>query len=220
MPTRHPEPARSGGIELDLGQPHELLGRVVPNGDLGSLTLEGKAPGPVGTRCQLIVRFAEPMERHFTVEVQIAWVRHLDGARLKRGFGVAFVPEDQAGRDRVLAYARDELSPRASRYDERIATELPVSIRHEGRVRKEKLIDLSHGGAFIRTVMFLPVGSRLEFRVRPPRSLTRVRLMGKVAWVRKTGTARGMGIEFEYESARQAVRVAEMLRKLAPRRAS
>jgi uncharacterized protein (TIGR02266 family) len=197
-----------------------LLQRVVPNGDLGGLTLEGKAPGPVGTRCQLIIHFAEPSERNFNVEVQIAWVRHLDDARLKRGFGVAFLAEDQAGRDRVIAYARDELPPRASRYDQRIATELPVTIRHEGKVRKERLIDLSHGGAFIRTVMFLPVGSRLEFRVRPPRALMKVRLIGKVAWVRKTGAARGMGIEFEYESARQAVRVAKMLRRLAPRRAS
>ena len=216
MPTRRPEPARgNGGIVLDLQQPRELLDRLVPNGDQGGLTLEGKAPGPVGTRCQLTVRFAEPAERYFNVEVQIAWVRHLDDARLKRGFGVAFLDEDLAGRDRLLAYARDELDTRKSRYDQRIHTELQVTIRHEGKARKEKLIDLSHGGAFIRTMMFLPVGSRLEFRVRPPRSLRRVRLIGKVVWVRKTGIARGMGIEFEYQSARQAVQVAELLRKVA-----
>ena len=203
-------------LTLELRRPKDLLERVLPNGQLGGLVLEGTLPSALGTRVPLTVRFAEPAERHFKVEVQLAWVRHKGSAalNLKEGYGVDFVAEDTAGRDRLLAYAREELATASSRSDVRIFTNLPVKIRHDGRVRKESLIDLSEGGAFVRTGMFLPVGAVLDFAVRPPRSLRSIRVRGRVAWLRKTGDARGFGVEFVYDDPRQAIRVRKLVERL------
>jgi uncharacterized protein (TIGR02266 family) len=187
---------------------------VVPNGRLDGLMLEGKLPARLGELVHLQVRFAEPAKRNFDVRVRLAWVRHKGNAALKEGYGVEFVPEDQAGRDRLLSFARQEVPLEGSRFDERISAALAVRIAHNGQERKEMVWDISQGGAFIQTGMFVPVGSLLELKLRPPGSLTRLKLKGRVAWLRKSGEARGFGVEFLFDNARQSARVLKILNRL------
>jgi len=201
-------------LKLDLQKPQDLSARLVPNGKSGGIMLDGALPGALGAFAELIVRFSEPVERHFSVQVQLAWARHVGNASLKEGYGVDFVDDDQAARERLLAYARGEVAPERSRFDVRIATDLPVTVRYQGKLRKETMLDLSQGGAFVRSSPPVPIGAIVELHVRPPRSLTPIRLRGRVAWIRESGPAPGFGAEFVYDSARQATRIQGLLQKL------
>jgi uncharacterized protein (TIGR02266 family) len=198
-------------LTLDVERPSDLLARHYPNGALGGLTLDGPLPGSLGAPCEVKVQIPSG---HFKVLGRLAWARHQSARGLKECFGVDFVIEDEPARARLLQWAKEELSNATGRSTERFQAELPVTIAHDGKARKEQLFDLSAGGAFVRTGEPLPVGSLLRFELRPPRSLRTLKLKGRVAWVRASGPSAGMGIEFLYEDADQSTRLRKMLHKL------
>lgn len=198
---------------LHVSSPAELAERYYPNGRLGGLSFEGKPPGALGQRVQLRVEVKRPA-RVFVLGGQLAWARHKPAPGQPPSFGVDFVPEDDATRVRLLAFARDELSSDVIRAELRHQVELKVRLVHEGRERRELTADLSTGGAFIRTWNPLPVGSRLEVFLRPPLSLTALALKAHVAWVRLAGDHAGMGLEFEKDAALKA-RLEKLVAKLA-----
>lgn len=200
-------------VVLEVAQPHEVAERYYPNGKLGGLALEGKAPGPLGMLVQLTVRVHQPV-RSFVVKGQLAWARHKAGRGQVPAFGVDFLPEDDATRVRLLAFARDEVEQQATRAEERMQVELQVRLVHEGVTRREHLADLSEGGAFVRTWNPIQPGEAVELLVRPPRSLLSVSLKGRVAWVRPTGPHSGMGIEFDPDDGAGRLHVARILSKL------
>jgi uncharacterized protein (TIGR02266 family) len=203
-------------VGLTVGQPHELAERYYPNGKLGGLSVDGKAPGPLGMRVQLKVRVKKPA-RTFVVKGQLAWARHKAPRGQTAAFGVDFLPEDDATRVRLLAFARNELEEGATRLEDRLQVELPVRLVHEGTTRKEFLADLSAGGAFVRTWNPLEPGELVELSVRPPRSLMSLTLKGRVAWRRTTGQHTGMGIAFEDDGHGARERVEKLLARLSQR---
>lgn len=200
-------------VTLTVGQPHELAERYYPNGKLGGLTLDGKAPGSLGMLVELTVQVKKPA-RTFVLKGQLAWARHQAARGQTPAFGVDFLPEDDATRVRLLAFARNEVEDRATRLEDRLQVELPVRLVHEGTTRKENLADLSAGGAFVRTWNPLQPGEQVELLVRPPRALMSFTLKGRVAWTRTTGQHTGMGIAFDDDGdARE--RVEKLLAKLS-----
>lgn len=201
-------------IRIRLAQPKDLLEHLYPNGKLGGLAFEGPPPVAVGRRCRLELEFDEPARRHFTVQGVLAWARHKGSALLRESYGVDFVPDDESGRDRLLRLARAELPPDRTRFDHRVAASLPVRLGTATEWREESLADLSQGGAFVRTDRPLPVDTPVGMEIRPPRSLRKLRLKGRVAWVRTSGAVVGMGIEFIYDDARQAERVRKAIAAL------
>jgi uncharacterized protein (TIGR02266 family) len=201
-------------VTLTVGQPHELAERYYPNGKLGGLALDGKTPGPLGTEVQLTVQVRVP-PRTFVVRGQLAWARHKAPRGQLASFGVDFLPEDDATRVRLLAFARSEVDATATRLEERLQVELPVRLVHDGTVRRELLADLSPGGAFVRTWNPLQPGEQVELALRPPRSLTTLHVKGRVAWARTTGDHPGMGIEFIDGPLEVRSKVQRLLAKLA-----
>ncbi|GMU60844.1 MAG: hypothetical protein AMXMBFR34_26070 [Myxococcaceae bacterium] len=200
-------------VTLAVGQPHELAERYYPNGKLGGLALDGKAPGPLGLHVELTVRVRKPA-RSFVVRGQLAWARHKAPRGQTAAYGVDFLPEDDATRVRLLAFARNEVHPEATRLEQRLQVELPVRLVHEGTTRREYLADLSSGGAFVRTWNPLQPGEQVELSVRPPLSFFGLTLKGRVAWTRTTGAHPGMGIEFVEEGGEARDRVERLLAKL------
>jgi uncharacterized protein (TIGR02266 family) len=201
-------------LTLSLARPKDLLPRLLPNGRMGGLVLDGPVPDALGARGTLIVLFSEPVERRFEVKVQLAWARHRGTADLKEGFGLDFLPEDASGRDRLLGYAREEVQPESTRYDARVPATLPVTVHCNGRSAHDRLLDLSQGGAFVQTSLALEVGATVSLKIHPPKSLLSIGLRGRVAWVRDEGLARGVGVEFIYDNARQSERVMKLVKRL------
>ena len=199
--------------ELKVASPAELAERYYPNGRLGGLSIEGRAPGVLGQLVVLKVEVQRPA-RQFVLRGQLAWVRHKSAPNQPMGFGVDFVPEDDATRVRLLAFARQEVSSDAVRVERRAQVELKVKLVHEGAQRKELVADLSPGGAFVRSWNPLPVGSKVQLSLRLPLSLLALELEGQVAWVKLAGEHPGMGVEFERDE-RARSKIEKLLQKLA-----
>lgn len=198
-------------LTLEVAFPSDVLARFYPNGKLGGLTLDGKAPGALGQLVALTVKIERP-QREFRAKGQLAWARYQGGAKaLKECFGVDFLTDS----DRLLQFARAELDPSAMRLGPRVATDLPVRISHGGHTRKEFLVDLSDGGAFIRSPSPIPIGHEVELHVKPPHALLGFTLKGRVAWQRNTGQATGFGVEFTDDDEGIRARLAKLLHTLA-----
>ena len=198
---------------LRVSSPAELAEHYYPNGRLGGLSVNGKSPGALGQLVQLRVDVVKPA-RQFVLKGQLAWVRHKSGPNQPTGFGVDFLPEDDATRVRLLAFARQEVSSDATRIEQRQQVELKVRMVHEGRPRKELVADLSPGGAFVRSWNPLPVGAKVALSLRLPLSFSAIDLNGHVAWVRLAGEHPGMGIEFQSDEGSR-VKLEKLLLKLA-----
>ena len=198
---------------LKVASPAELAEHYYPNGRLGGLSVNGKPPGALGQMVLLKVDVVRPA-RQFVLRGQLAWVRHKSGPNQPTGFGVDFLPEDDATRVRLLAFARQELSSDVTRIEQRQQVELKVRMVHEGRQRKELVADLSPGGAFVRSWNPLPVGAKVQLALRLPLSFTAVELKGHIAWVRLAGEHPGMGVEFEPDETARA-KLEKLLQKLA-----
>jgi Tfp pilus assembly protein PilZ len=186
---------------LVLAQPKELADRYYPNGKLGGLAIDGRPPVALGARVTLLVRVKR---REFTIIGQLAWVRH-HTTRQPASFGIDFLPEDDAARVRMMAFARDEVTADSVRVEKRLHVELPVRLVHEGRERLEYLADLSAGGAFVRTWNPISVGELVELTVRAPAVFFTSSLVVQacVVWARVTGQHPGMGLEFICDSETQ-----------------
>lgn len=199
--------------ELKVGSPAELAERYYPNGRLGGLSVEGKSPGVLGQLVLVKVEVERPA-RQFVVRGQLAWARHKASLNQPMGFGVDFVPEDDATRVRLLAFARQEVSSDAVRVERRQQVELKVKLVHEGEQRKEMVADLSAGGAFVRSWNPLPVGAKVQLSLRLPLSLLPLELKGLVAWVKLAGDSSGMGVEFERDEGARA-KIEKLLHRLS-----
>jgi uncharacterized protein (TIGR02266 family) len=197
-------------LTLEVAFPGDVLPRYYPNGRFGGLAVDGKPPGALGENVLLTVKFERP-PRSITVKGQLAWARHRGSVMLKECFGVDFVAEQE----RLLSFAKAELAPEALRGSPRVLVDLPVRITHSGFTRKEFLVDVSTGGAFVRSVLPLNVGDTLELLVKPPRSLTALKLKGVVAWQRLTGDAQGFGVQFVYDGPKERARLEKLLAKLS-----
>jgi Tfp pilus assembly protein PilZ len=182
-------------LEIDVNRPSDLLPRVYPNGKLGGLTIRGAPPANLGEFLAVTVRVKKP-SRAFSFVGQLAWARRKGSKQLSESYGIDFQPEDDATVARMLAFARNEVGPEATRLEARIPVAVAIKLIHGGQERREQLADVSYGGAFVRTWNVLDVDSLVEVVVRPKRALFSVRLSGRVAWVRKLGDSPGMGIEF------------------------
>jgi uncharacterized protein (TIGR02266 family) len=180
---------------------------------LGGLTIDGPIPSALGEIVDLIVRVARP-DREFKVQGQLSWARHKGSRNLKECFGIDFLAGDDSSQ-RLLAFARQDLDPAATRRDPRLVIELPVRIIHDGRARREFLVDLSSGGAFVRSGSPLAIGQQAELQLRPPGSLTSMTLSARVTWVRWTGSAAGMGLMFLEDDAKVRERLDKLLAKLS-----
>ncbi len=201
---------------LSVERPEALLASYFPNGKRGGLTVPGTPPGALGQRVHLTVKVRSPA-REFELKGVIAWARRKGSKALAASWGMELLAEDDAVRERLLAFANREVDSAALRVEPRRPVELTVKLVHGGEERKELLADLSTGGAFIRTRRPLEQGEPVELVVRPPLSFTSVTLKGRVAWARGGGPAAGMGVEFVDRDGSQKEPLRKLLSKLAPK---
>jgi uncharacterized protein (TIGR02266 family) len=198
-------------VELEVEYPADILGRYYPNGKLGGLTLDGKPPGALGQLVALTVKIQRP-DRVLDLRGQLAWARHRGSRMLKECFGVDFVSDPE----RLLSFAKAQIEPEALRAGPRVFTDWPVRITHAGVTRKEFLVDLSQGGAFVRSATPLGVGDAVELHLKVPRTLVGgATVRGVVAWQRMTGDAAGFGVQFVEEDPRARARLDKLLLRLS-----
>ena len=205
-------------VTLNVEKREALLPLLYPNGQLGGLGLAGPPPCALGEEVRLTVLVKDRGLRHFTVRTRLAWARRKAARGLPEGFGLDFLSEDAGARDRLVAFAEGHAPTDSHRGQERLGVDLPVSLRHGGRTRRELLADLSTTGAFIQTGQTLVRGTQVEVGFRPPGALRRLKLVARVAWRRAGGELPGMGLRFDFEDDAQAAKVAALVARLGARK--
>ncbi len=183
-------------VELTVGGPTELVSRYYPNGKWGGLTIEGACLGALGDRVTLTVTVLKP-RLQVALDGKIGWARRKATRELNLAWGVDVADTSDVVWEKLLAVARQELQPEALRSAARIEVALPVRLSWANKESRETLIDLSVGGAFVRTHEAIPAGMQVGLAVRVPGALLATRLSGRVAWTRHIGAAPGIGIRFD-----------------------
>jgi Tfp pilus assembly protein PilZ len=191
-------------LQLTLPTPEALMALRYANGKLGGLTFEGAAPVALGTHVKVQVTCLLPA-RTFEVLGQVAWSRPRSSTTPAGSYGVDFVPEGEAARLRLFAFARGELTEKATRQFARAQVAVGVKVVHAGSTTTEQLVDLSVGGALIRTPTPPPLGALLELVIRPPRALLSMRLKARVVRVETSGDTSGVGVAFSEPTAQAQV---------------
>ncbi len=182
-------------LELHVADTAELVRRYYPNGQWGGLTLDGACLAALGDRVSLHVVVSRP-RCEVTLDGKVGWARRKATRDLGLGFGVDVLDTSGIAWEKLLAFARNELSADALRASARIEVAVPVRLSWADQVRRELMIDLSSGGAFVRTHEPIPLGATVGLSVRAPGSIFATQLTGRVAWARQTGSAPGVGIQF------------------------
>ena len=78
-------------------------------------------------------------------------------------------------------------------------------------------VDLSQGGAFLRSDLLLEVGEEIEITFAIPGAVRPIRARARVAWATRAASAKGgagMGLEFLNLGASDRERIADFVREV------
>lgn len=127
-------------------------------------------------------------------------------------------PEDAEQRKFLEDVARGEIDPASSvgRRYYRLPLEIPVDwqVMGQGDVVISSTDDVSGGGVQIRTQNPPPVDTEVVLLLSlDDNKEKRLRIPGRVAWVRQDESFSGMGVRFDAESSEEKKKLRDLLRK-------
>lgn len=108
--------------------------------------------------------------------------------------------------------------PESKRKHQRRAVSVDVTAAQTGEVTGELVfesVDVSMGGAFLRSDLLLELGDQLEMAIPLPHDPEPIRALGRIVWVTRDPDVKGnagMGIEFVDISETDRARLAKFLR--------
>jgi len=173
----------------------------------------------LGEKVKLVIKFP--------TEERIFW---LNGTVIGRRVASSGIPPLPAGieieieRDMhrslqmLLDHAGGKQVYRKERQNQRLACSFVVTYRQDKDFIQEFTADFGEGGTFIRTENFLSEDTEVECRLKPPGHMLGIKLKGRVAWVRKRGQPKGMGIEFMFVNPRKRKKLRDLVEKLVAER--
>jgi Tfp pilus assembly protein PilZ len=135
---------------------------------------------------------------------KVVWRRPPTRVRtaLLPGIGVSLSDEYQSQRNFLIDYATGRVEPRRQK-DRRIPADFPLEFKAINRWISGRTLNISREGLYVLTnVSVLPgteIDLRLYFRGTGSAELYR----GKVRWEKNDHPNMGIGVEFEFQSARQ-----------------
>lgn len=170
----------------------------------------------LGSSVVVDVRFPDLRSR-VLVRGIVAWRRAgKRRTKLRAGVGVEFLAAESNKRDFLLGVAQGDIVDLTQRRHRR----LPVEIHVDWRAKSDRswhiasVEDIGEGGAFIRTLEFLPVGSSVILEIIAPGGERKLQLEGGVAWTRHTPGEEGMGVEFRCRDIGGTRLLKELIRRI------
>ncbi len=206
---------RSPTIQVSYPQPAGLLEQFRREGPGGVLFIETGRRFHLGQPLIVAVRFPTA-GRSFRLRGTVIAARR--GSReppLPAGVEVSLPSDQQRTLRRVLDCAEGKQVDFVDRRDKRVACAIEVTYRTDAGFVREFAEDISAGGTFVRSERLFAEGAALECKLKPPGYLMGIRLRARVAWVKSSGEDRGMGLEFQFDSARQRRRIRSLCQRLA-----
>lgn len=172
----------------------------------GGVFVAGSSELPIGAIVTVTIEF--PLDS-FRLRGKVAWRRLRPGHRkgLEAGIGVAFLPDQAVAVKRLLGYAQHNPEHLTIRLDRRVPMKLKVRYDSFLSLARDFVQDGSLGGLRISSPTPPPVGQPVVLYLRPPRTLTPLRLVGQVVWRKSEGEDPCFGVRFTGTSLRDRKRV-------------
>jgi Tfp pilus assembly protein PilZ len=151
------------------------------------------------------------------VRGMVAWHRRgRRGQGVRAGLAIEFLASEQAKRDFLLSLARGKRDATAQRRHRRLPTELRVDWRIPNDTDRHLSLvdDIGAGGAFLRTRHEPALGTAILIEIVPPGSTAPQTIEGRVAWMRGTPGAEGLGVEFRCRDIGGKRRLRELVRRI------
>jgi len=183
----------------------------------GGLFVAGDLDLPLGEPLDLELHFSEE-QVVFRVRAVARWRRAQSTHKsVPPGVGVEFSSDDRAAQRLLLDFARGANITLVERSARRFGVQMPARYRGaDGRMVTEVTDDVSEGGAFIRSANPPEVGTTVQIKLLPDRSIFGVGVKAVVAWRRVDGRS-GFGVEFLFDTARRRGRVLKVLSSVRER---
>ena len=200
-------------ITARYGKKENLLGDFTRNGPRGVLFIETGRQMELAEQVLVVIEF--PAEkRSFRLQGKVIARRRSSRESLPPGAHVEFPADENPTLQLVLDHAEGKEIDFIDRRGKRMPCSFVVSYRSDEDFVREFAEDIGEGGTFIRADDIFEVGTEVECRLKPPGYLMGLKIKGRVAWVKKTGQPKGMGVEFIFASERQRKKVREVVKKL------
>jgi type IV pilus assembly protein PilZ len=183
-------------ITARYGRKENLLAAFTRNGPRGVLFVETGRQPELAEQVLVVIEFPAE-QRSFRLQGKVIARRRSSRESLPPGAHVEFLADENRTLQMVLDHAQGKA----------------IDFIDAGFV-SEFAEDIGEGGTFIRTENIFEIGTEVECRLKPPGYLMGLKLKGRVAWVKKTGQPKGMGVEFIFRSERQRKKVREVVKKL------
>jgi len=200
-------------ITARFGKKENLLADFTRSGPRGVLFIETGRPLELAEQVLVVIEFPAE-QRSFRLQGKVIARRRSARESLPPGAHVEFPAEENRTLQLVLDHAQGKEIDFIDRRGKRMPCSFVVSYRSDEDFVSEFAEDIGEGGTFIRTENISEVGTEVECRLKPPGYLMGLKLKGRVAWVKKTGRPKGMGVEFIFASERQRKKVREVVKKL------
>ena len=177
----------------------------------GGLFVEGDIELPLGEPVDLELHFSSE-QVVFRVRAVARWRRARSSRKsVPPGVSFEFSTDDRAAQRLLLDFAHGANVTLVERSSRRFGVQIPARYRGaDGRMITEVTDDVSEGGAFIRSEDPPTVGTAVELKLLPDRSVFGVGVKAVVAWRRTEGRS-GFGVEFLFDTARRRGRVLKVL---------
>ena len=205
-------------ITVRFGKKENLLADFTRSGPRGVLFIETARPLELAEQVLVVIEFPAE-DRSFRLQGKVIARRRSARESLPPGAHVEFPAEENRTLQLVLDHAQGKEIDFIDRRGKRMPCSFVVSYRSDEGFVSEFTEDIGEGGTFIRTDDIFEVGTEVECRLKPPGYLMGLKLKGRVAWVKKSGRDKGMGVEFIFASDRQRKKVREVVKKLVPEQA-
>ena len=205
--------ARKKSITARYGRKENLLADFTRNGPRGVLFIGTGRMLELAEQVLVVIEFPAD-RRSFRLHGKVIARRRSSRESLPPGAHVEFPADENRTLQLVLDYAGGKEIDFIDRRGRRMSCSFVVSYRSDEDFVREFAEDIGEGGTFIRTENIFEVGTEVECRLKPPGYLMGLKLKGRVAWVKKTGKPKGMGVEFIFASERQRKKVREVVKKL------
>jgi CheY-like chemotaxis protein/Tfp pilus assembly protein PilZ len=192
----------------------ELIERERPDLVLLDLNLEGMDGDEV---CRRTKEHAELQDIPFVLMPLANWDEEVRRCRLAQCDAVVYKP---INRSHLLKTTR-ELLGIADRSSHRMASDVNAYIGVEaGESISALCLDLSTGGAFIKSRVVFPMGTSLRILLNPPEWEKSIRCRGRIAWVNSPGKPvkptfpMGFGVQFIEMGEDTEEEISQLLDKL------
>jgi Tfp pilus assembly protein PilZ len=202
---------------LPLRNRAAFLEQYFTKGALGGMFVPGDISVDIGEEVDVEISFVEEGVR-FHTRAQVRWKREAGARRsLVPGVGIEFLPSEVKTQRSLLNFAQGKSVHHVDRAWRRFGLRLGVKTKSERGRRLLSTDDLSEGGCFLLMEEPLPVGAELEVQLKRPGAWFGVTQRATVAWRRAEQDRRGVGVAFQFHSAREQERIERIVETLKHR---